>query len=487
MKHFDELGLPEALNHTLQHLQFTTPTPIQSEAIPPALKGRDILGSAQTGTGKTAAFGIPLAVHVLTQAEGSALVLTPTRELAAQVMTQLQALIGKRSKIKTALLIGGEAMPKQLQQLKLQPRIIVGTPGRVNDHLKRRSLTLHDTQFLVLDETDRMLDMGFTVQIETILKFMPAHRQTMLFSATLPQNIIKISQKYLTDPVRIDVGQSSPTKINIKHDVMQVSEGGKYDLLLTELERRAGSVILFMKTKYSTEKMARRLSKDGHTAEAIHGDLRQNKRDRAIAHFRSEKFRILVATDVAARGLDIPHVAHVINYDLPQCAEDYIHRIGRTARAGAEGEAMCLVTPADSGKWRAINKLMNPNAADDDRRKPRGQKSSDAPRGRKNGGGKSPRPHKTTAKGVAKDPGKGAPKGTAKGSTKGTAKGKFTKRSGPSHFDEPRRADHDSRGPRPERKARESKPTDAKSRDAKPVALKARRKNGRRKSPPKAA
>lgn len=362
MQDFKTLGLPEALNHTLQHMQFTIPTPIQAQAIPHALEGKDILGSAQTGTGKTGAFGIPLVARLLSNPRGSALVMTPTRELATQVLAQLQIMLGKHSKIKTALLIGGDSMPKQLQQLRNRPRLLVGTPGRINDHLERGSLMLHDTNFLVLDETDRMLDMGFTVQIERILKFMPQTRQTMLFSATLPANIVKIAQKYLNNPVHVAVNATSAPAENIKHDVVRVTEGEKHDRLLSELESREGSVIIFVKTKFGTERLATKLSKAGHSAEAIHGDLRQSKRDRVIANFRHKKYRILVATDVAARGLDIPHIEHVINYDLPQCAEDYIHRIGRTARAGAEGSAMCLVTPSDNGKWKAIHRLLDPNA-----------------------------------------------------------------------------------------------------------------------------
>lgn len=362
MKNFNELGLPEALNRCLQQMQFTTPTPIQAQAIPHALMGKDILGSAQTGTGKTGAFGIPLVAKLLSSPKGSALVMTPTRELATQVITQLQAMLGKNSQIKTALLIGGDSMPKQLQQLRRRPRLIVGTPGRINDHLQRGSLMLHDANFLVLDETDRMLDMGFTIQIEKILKFMPQTRQTMLFSATIPQNIVKMTEKYLHNPVRVAVCQTSAPAANIKHDVVHVRDNEKHERLLEELNKRNGSIILFMKTKFSTEKMAKKLYDAGHSASAIHGDLRQNKRDRVIANFRNKKYRILVATDVAARGLDIPHIEHVINYDLPQCAEDYIHRIGRTARAGAEGSAMCLVTPSEKGKWNAINRLMNPGA-----------------------------------------------------------------------------------------------------------------------------
>ena len=265
-------------------------------------------------------------------------------------------------------------MPKQLTQLQNRPRVIVGTPGRINDHLKRGSLMLHDTDFLVLDETDRMLDMGFTVQIENVMKYMTAKRQTLLFSATLPKNIVRISEKYLNNPARVAVSATSSPAAKIKQDTLKVSEADKYPNLLTQLHERDGSVIVFVKTKYGTEKMAKKLSKEGHSADAIHGDLRQNKRERVISAFRNKKYRILVATDVAARGLDIPHIEHVINYDLPQCAEDYIHRIGRTARAGAEGAALNLVTPADKSKWNAIDRLLNPGAERSESSKPNKKK-----------------------------------------------------------------------------------------------------------------
>ncbi len=360
MENFNTLGLPEALNKALKDLEFTTPTPIQAQAIPPALEGRDILGSAQTGTGKTIAFGIPLVTKLMNDSRGSALVMAPTRELATQVMMQIRAILGRNPKIKTALLIGGESMQKQLQQLRNRPRIFVGTPGRINDHLERGSLILHDTNFLVLDETDRMLDMGFSVQIERVIKFMPKTRQTLLFSATLPKNIVQISNKYMVNPVRVAVDATSSPAQNIKQEVIYTSESEKYNKFLDELNSREGSIIVFVKTKYGTEKMARKLSAEGHSADAIHGNLRQNKRDRVIAAFRKQKYRILVATDVASRGLDIPHIEHVINYDLPQCPEDYIHRIGRTARAGAEGESVCFVTPSEKSKWNAIDRLLNP-------------------------------------------------------------------------------------------------------------------------------
>lgn len=373
MENFSSLGLPEALLQALERMQFKTPTPIQAQAIPPALEGKDILGSAQTGTGKTAAFGIPLVNRLMT-GRGSALVMLPTRELAVQVVQMLEALLGKHSGIKTALLIGGESMHKQLQQLRMRPRLIVGTPGRINDHLTRGSVMLHDTGFLVLDETDRMLDIGFAQQIEKILKYLPKQRQTLLFSATLPKNIIELSDKYLNQPVRVSIGATTAPVAKIKQELLHVSEDEKYGKLLEQLGKREGSVIIFVKTKWGADKMAGKLRGNSHSAEAIHGDLHQNKRDKVISAFRERKHRIMVATDIAARGLDIPHIRHVINYDLPQCPEDYIHRIGRTARAGAEGSALCFITPADKLKWNAINRLINPGA------KPEAQESRSGPK-----------------------------------------------------------------------------------------------------------
>ena len=204
--------------------------------------------------------------------------------------------------------------------------------------------------------------MGFTDQIETILKFMPKQKQTLLFSATIPPGIAKITQKYLNDPIRISVDAENSVATKVKQDIVHTSESDKYEKFLSQVSDREGSIIVFMRTKHSTEKMAARLTKEGHKASAINGDLRQNKRDRVINNFRNEKFRILVATDVASRGLDIPHIEHVINYDLPECPEDYVHRIGRTGRAGAEGSALCFVTPSDKHKWNAIDRLLNPNA-----------------------------------------------------------------------------------------------------------------------------
>jgi superfamily II DNA/RNA helicase len=360
MQDFNHIGLAPALLKSLEAMQFLIPTPIQAQAIPPALLGRDILGSAQTGTGKTGAFGIPLVNKLLTTPRGSALIMTPTRELAVQVTEMMTKLLGRNSPIKTALLIGGDSMPKQFMQLKARPRLIVGTPGRINDHLTRGTLMLADTQFLVLDETDRMLDMGFQIQIEKIIKFMSPQRQTLLFSATLPDNIVSLSSRYMRDPVRVSVGSTTNPIARIQQELIHTSEEDKFNQLTTLLDNRTGSIIVFVKTKRGAEKMAEKLSRSKHSADTIHGDLRQSKRDRVISSFRDKRFRILVATDVAARGLDIPHIEHVINYDLPQCPEDYIHRIGRTARAGAEGCAVNLVSAADRPKWKAIHHLINP-------------------------------------------------------------------------------------------------------------------------------
>lgn len=440
MNQFSQFGLPDALLQSLNTMQFTTPTPIQEQAIPVALEGHDILGSAQTGTGKTGAFGVPLINHIINNPQSTALVLTPTRELATQVMQVLRQMLKDSPKIKTALLIGGDSMFKQFQQLKMRPRVIVGTPGRVNDHLQRASLKLDQADLLVLDETDRMLDMGFGIQIDAILKYVPKERQTLMFSATLPKEIVAMSDRYLVEPVRIAVGSTIAPAKDVEQEVIKTTDGAKYDELLRQLEKREGSVIVFVKTKYGTEKLAKRLSKENHSAEAVHGDLRQRNRERVIAAFRNQRYRILVATDVAARGLDIPHIAHVINFDLPQCPEDYIHRIGRTARAGAKGQAVSLLAPADYKKWNAIFRMLNPNEAG--AQKPRGERSKAHAKpfkARRHKAGEQPRSeagkpgtakpfHKAGGKPVAGKPG-GKPffakkKGGAQGKSFGKPQGK---------------------------------------------------------------
>ena len=361
MENFKLLKIEDSLKNSLNKMNFTKPTPIQSMAIPVALEGKDILGTAQTGTGKTLAFSIPLINKLILDKHAFALVMCPTRELATQVVEAIKSIISDKINIKTALLIGGESMQKQLRQLGNRSRIIVGTPGRINDHLKRKSLNLSATKYLVLDETDRMLDMGFTPQIEMVLKFVPKSHQTLLFSATLPQNILRISERFLNKPERISTGATSVPIAKIKQEILQVFKENKYDELIDQFLARKGSILVFVKTKRSADKMVKRLKEEGHSADAIHGDLRQSKRDRVINSFRKGLKRILIATDVAARGLDIPLIQHVINYDLPQVPEDYVHRIGRTARAGSDGSALTFLTPDDRSMWNSINKLIDPN------------------------------------------------------------------------------------------------------------------------------
>ncbi len=399
MKTFEGFGLSQALNQSLARMEYKSPTPIQEKAIPLALQGQDILGSAQTGTGKTAAFAIPLVEGLLRSPRGTALVLTPTRELAKQVLDVIHQLLGRQSPIKTAFIIGGEGMGKQLSQLRVQPRIIVGTPGRINDHLQRGSLKLHDTGFLVLDETDRMLDMGFGVQIDKILKYMPQQRQTLMFSATMPDEIIRLSAKYLKNPQRVSVGATNVVAVNIKQDVIRIEQDKKYAELVTQLHARNGSVIIFIKTKHGAERMAKNLRRDGFEADALHGDLRQNKRNTVMKNFRDMNFRVLVATDIAARGLDVPHIEHVINYDLPQVAEDYIHRMGRTARAGATGSALSFVSSQEGRKWHAIVKLLDPAQKSQDQHRSGGEKRQDGNRQNDNRRGDNNRKKKHHRKG----------------------------------------------------------------------------------------
>ena len=353
MTTFKSLGLSDTLTNALKNIHITVPTPIQTQAIPEALAGHDVLASAQTGTGKTMAYALPLLAT-----DENSLILAPTREIATQVEKSIRQLLPKKEGFHTALIIGGESMGKQLFALKKHPRMVIGTPGRVNDHLKRGTLKLGNFSKLVLDETDRMLDMGFSEAIDDILKHLPQKRQTLMFSATMPSMIVKLSQKYLIDPKHIEVGSRTEPTAQVKQESIRLGNDEKFSKLLHELNEREGSAIVFVKTKWLADQLAEKLQKNHHEAEAIHGDLRQRKRDQVIRAFRSEKIRILVATDIAARGLDVPHVMHVINYDLPQCPEDYIHRIGRTGRAGAEGFALSFISRDDEYQWKRIQKMI---------------------------------------------------------------------------------------------------------------------------------
>lgn len=342
--------LPDFLQAALHRQGIVEPTPIQARAILPALQGRDILGTAQTGTGKTLAFLLPLVVRLTQDANQNALILSPTRELAEQILRELETLTDT---LPAALIIGGDNIHKQYAALRRKPRVLIATPGRMLDHVGRKSVNLTRTYFLVLDETDRMLDMGFIDDMRRIVAALPTPRQTLLFSATLPPQILTLSTAFLTNPLRAQVGAVTAAATQVLQEIVHVSVREKLPQLLHELNTRAGSVLVFVKTKHGAERLAKELKRYGQKASAIHGELRQNRRRQIMEFFRSGTVRVLVATDLAARGLDVPHIAHVINYDLPQCPEDYIHRIGRTGRAGSVGSALSLICD-DGQKWHDI-------------------------------------------------------------------------------------------------------------------------------------
>ncbi|MCI5053525.1 MAG: DEAD/DEAH box helicase [Pelagibacteraceae bacterium] len=360
MQNFQELNLHKDLNASLAKINFKKPTTVQAKAIPLILNSRDVLGSAHTGTGKTAAFCIPLIEMVLNNKCKRAIILAPTRELAKQIEAVIQTLLVSKSKVKCLSLVGGEPIGKQLNRLRSNPQIIIGTPGRVNDHLNKKSLDLSKANFLILDEMDRMLDMGFSIQIDKILKFIPKEKQTLMFSATISKSIERLSSKYLNNPERVTVEEDKNDIPKIEQKIINLSNDEKLPYLVRHVQEKHGLMLVFVKTKRGAKKLAKQLYKEGFDADAIHGDLRQNKRSAVIKKFRSNKIQVLVATDVAARGLDIPNIEHVINYDLPQQAEDFIHRIGRTGRAGAKGQAWSYVTKSDSRKWREIEKILYP-------------------------------------------------------------------------------------------------------------------------------
>ena len=361
MDNFNNLGISKEILTNLKILKLTKPTPVQQQAIQPGFEGKDILAIANTGTGKTAAFGIPIIQRLNQNKSLSAIILTPTRELAVQVGKHLMDLMGKNINIKCGVLIGGDSMKKQVNLIKQNPRIFIGTPGRINDHISRKNLNLKNINILVLDETDRMLDLGFVSQIQKIINFLPIKRQTLLFTATLPRNITNISEKYLFKPVKISVEKKENILKNIEHNSLNIKQADKYNKLIEEIDSREGSILVFMKTKHGSKKIHLKLQKEGFSVNTIHGNVRQTKRLSILNKFRNQKFRILIATDVAARGLDISHIEHVINYDLPQRTEDYIHRIGRTARAGKKGSALSFISDNDKNIWKQICRLINPN------------------------------------------------------------------------------------------------------------------------------
>lgn len=359
---FKELGLNARMVSRLESLGLTEPTPIQKKAVPHALQGRDILGIAQTGTGKTAAFGIPLVVALSRRTEKAALksarglILAPTRELANQIVQNLK---GLTSDLRITLVVGGKSINPQKQNLARGTDILVATPGRLIDLMDRRAIDLSKTRFLVLDEADQMLDIGFAHALRRIAKQLSRERQTMMFSATMPKAMSELSRDYLTDPVRVEVSPPGKIADKVTHSVHFVPKDKKQELLIDLLEgHRDDRALVFSRTKHGAERLMRHLEKIGFAATSIHGNKSQGQRDRAIAAFKAGSVRVLVATDVAARGIDVPGVGHVYNYDLPNVPENYVHRIGRTARAGETGRAVAFCAADEMDELKAIEKTL---------------------------------------------------------------------------------------------------------------------------------
>src|SRR3954471_19322285 len=355
---FAELGLADGVLAAVAGVGYEAPSPIQAATIPPLLSGRDVVGLAQTGTGKTAAFALPILSRLdLDQREPQALVLAPTRELAVQVAEAFERYAEDLHGVRVLPIYGGQGYGVQLSALRRGVHVVVGTPGRIMDHLDKGTLDLGRLRYLVLDEADEMLNMGFAEDVETILAETPDDKQVALFSATMPKQIRRLSEKYLHDPVEIKVESKTATAANIRQRYLVVSYPQKVDALtrILEVENFEG-VIVFVRTKNETETLAEKLRARGFSAMAINGDIAQNQRERTVDQLKSGKLDILVATDVAARGLDVDRISHVVNYDIPTDTESYVHRIGRTGRAGRGGDAISFVTPRERHLLKAIEK-----------------------------------------------------------------------------------------------------------------------------------
>ncbi|XTP68418.1 Superfamily II DNA and RNA helicase [Parelusimicrobium proximum] len=346
------------MQRALNGMHITIPTEVQARVIPVALEGRDILATSKTGTGKTLAFLIPLFTHLKENEKSTALILAPTRELSQQIAEVVKNMFGPKNPYKAALIIGGADIHRQFAALREKPRLIIGTSGRIMEHMQRKTIDLSHTDFIVLDETDRMLDMGFVQDINYILSAVPKKRRMLLFSATMPASIEKLSKIYLTKPFRVTVGETHTAHELITQNHKRVELRDKLGVLTEELDNRKGTVLIFTKTKRKADVLARQLRDKGYESKALHSDLSQNQRKNVLQAFRDGKINILVATDIASRGLDIDHITNVINYDVPYTPEEYIHRVGRTGRAGREGWALTLVTEEDSKKWKAVCNML---------------------------------------------------------------------------------------------------------------------------------
>ena len=352
---FGDLGIAPDILAILDQL-YTEPTPIQHQVIPAAIAGKDIVGIAQTGTGKTLAFGVPMLQRIMASG-GQGLVILPTRELALQVDEVLQK-IGRSLKIKTAVLIGGASSYNQIQQLRRNPHVVVATPGRLVDHMQQRNYSLKQVSVIVLDEADRMLDIGFLPQIKEILKSAPTERQTMLFSATMPQKIAQIATTYMKSPQRFEVSPAGTPAAHIEQGVFYVSSTEKMQLLEKLLETVPGTILVFSRTKHGAKKITAGVSAMGHSAVEIHSNRSLSQRKDALAGFKAGRYRVMIATDIASRGIDVNDITLVINFDLPDNNEDYVHRIGRTGRAGKAGRALTFATHSERMDIRQIERLI---------------------------------------------------------------------------------------------------------------------------------
>lgn len=353
---FYGLGIAPKLLDILDQMKFVTPTPIQQQSIPIALEGKDLIGIAQTGTGKTAAFGIPM-IQRLVQTHANGLVLTPTRELALQV-EQVISKLSHSFGMKTAVLIGGASMHNQIQALRKHPRIIIATPGRLIDHLQQRNADISKTGVLVIDEADRMFDMGFSYQVERIIHATPKDRQTLLFSATMPSEIIRLVTRHMKMPARVEIAPQGTTTDKVTQELFVVKHEAKKALLNKLLEQYRGTVLIFTRTKIDAHRVSRNLREAGNAAAEIHSNLTMGQRKRALDGFKSGEYRILVATDIASRGIDVVGIELVINYDLPEDIENYVHRIGRTGRASMQGHAISFATPDQRGEVKRIEQMI---------------------------------------------------------------------------------------------------------------------------------
>lgn len=361
MSQFSDFNLSPSLKKRLAEINFVTPTPVQSEAIPPALDGRDVLATAQTGTGKTLSFLIPIIEKLQSQPktkQARALIVLPTRELAMQVEKAFRTL-STGSHLGVALIVGGVAEGPQLQAIRRGASLLVATPGRLEDYLNRKLVKLDHIQTLVFDEVDRMLDMGFKPAIKRIVSCIPAERQTLCYSATLDGQIKQVVREYLKDPVRIEIGSVLKPSANIELRSFEVQQEKKLELLQHLLNAEKGSFLVFVRTKHGADRIAKKLNHSGWKAAQIHGDRTQSQRNAALRSFSEGRNRILVATDVAARGIDVAHIAHVVNYDMPKVAEDFVHRVGRTGRASSHGVASTFAIPAEKRELRKLEKTLS--------------------------------------------------------------------------------------------------------------------------------